>query len=138
MATDFTLSPLLKAHASLVEAVAIRKARPDDKLVRDAVIQRFEYTYELAWKAIKRFLETVQGENDVDQWSRRDLFRVAAEQGLVTDPRPWFTYNLMRNLSSTYHEETAERVVSVTADFSHDCEQLIAALRARITKTAPD
>ena len=38
---------LQMATASLAEALDAAKTRPDDMFVRDASIQRFEYTYEL-------------------------------------------------------------------------------------------
>jgi hypothetical protein len=42
MDSGFNREPLHKAHASLVEALAVWEQQPDDDLVRDAVLQRFE------------------------------------------------------------------------------------------------
>ena len=42
------------ATASLAEALEAAKLRPDDAFVRDASIQRFEYTYELCVKSLRR------------------------------------------------------------------------------------
>ena len=41
---------LLRALERLETALA----RPEDDITRDACIQRFEFTFELAWKAIQR------------------------------------------------------------------------------------
>ena len=132
-------SPLHKAFASLQIALVAHGAQPDDALIRDALIQRFEYTYELAWKAMKRYLETAHGEESIDRWSRRDLFRVAAEVGLIDDPKPWFEYIRMRNLTSqTYNEETARGVASTIPGFARDCEAFIDELQRRIDDAAPD
>lgn len=46
--------------ASLARAVERLKAaleRPKDEFIRDSAIQRFEFTFELAWKTLKTFLE---------------------------------------------------------------------------------
>lgn len=133
---DNDTAPLEKAFASLVEALEARTAQPADNLIRDALIQRFEYTYELGWKAMKRFLETEHGEPDADSWSKRDLYRTAAEVGLIERPGNWFEYLKMRNLSShTYNEETAERVAGVVEAFAADCQDLIDELRRRLNGT---
>ena len=45
------------ALAQLAEAVQIYTADPGDALYRDGLIQRFEFTVELAWKSLKEYLE---------------------------------------------------------------------------------
>ena len=47
------------ATASLAEALEAAKLRPDDTFVRDASIQRFEYTFELCVKSLRRQLEAM-------------------------------------------------------------------------------
>ena len=47
------------ATASLAEALEAAKRRPDDTFVRDASIQRFEYTFELCVKSLRRQLEAM-------------------------------------------------------------------------------
>ena len=86
-----------------------------DEVTRDAirsgVIQHFEFTYELAWKFIKRRLEADIGRTTVDGISRRDLFRIAAENGLIDDVGTWFQYHIVRNETShTYDPNVAARV----------------------------
>ena len=54
MALDLT--PLERALASLEEAFQACDALPDNSLMRDGAIQRFEFTYELAWKFLRRAL----------------------------------------------------------------------------------
>ena len=49
--TEFSLKPLKKAAKTLAEALNEKKTA----LVRDATIQRFEYTYELSWKTMRRY-----------------------------------------------------------------------------------
>ncbi len=57
MAIRLELSSLAKAQARLAEALQALAAEPDNTLYRDATIQRFEFTYELAHKLLRRYLE---------------------------------------------------------------------------------
>lgn len=119
------LTPLRKAIASLRAALA----QPKDEFVRDAVIQRFEYTYELAWKSLQRRLVEDLGGEAVVPLSRRDLFRLAAERALIDDPLPWFEYHKARNITShTYNERIAEEVYVVAQAFLGDVESLLRVL----------
>jgi nucleotidyltransferase substrate binding protein (TIGR01987 family) len=119
------LTPLRKAIASLCAALA----QPKDEFVRDAVIQRFEYTYELAWKSLQRRLTEDLGSEAVAPLSRRDLFRLAAERALIDDPLPWFEYHKARNITSrTYNERIAEEVYVVAQAFLGDVESLLRVL----------
>ena len=52
-------SSLTKAVASLTAALQEAKVRPGDEFVRDASIQRFEYTYELCVRSLRRQLEAM-------------------------------------------------------------------------------
>lgn len=122
------LSPLQKALSSLKLALA----QPKDEFVRDAVIQRFEYTYELSWKLLKRYLEESLGSATVDAFSRKDLFRVGGEQGLIDDVEAWFAYHRARNETShTYDEKMAEQIYAVARRFADDAEKLLKALEQR-------
>lgn len=91
------LSSMEKAVHALEIAVETydRNPLPDDHaekvVLRDGVILRFEFTYELSWKMLKRFLEEY-GLERPDRLSNRDLFRVGYEQGLIEDPEKWFLY----------------------------------------------
>ena len=52
------ISSLIQALAMLDEALAARAAARADKFIRDACIQRFEYSYELTHKMLRRYLES--------------------------------------------------------------------------------
>ncbi len=72
--------------------------------IRAGVIQNFEFTYELSWKFIKRWLETNLGNTEVDGVSRKRLFLLAAESLLIDDVTLWMQYHKYRNLTShTYN-----------------------------------
>lgn len=122
------LTPLARAIASLDAALA----RPKDEFLRDSVIQRFEYTYELAWRMLKRHLERDEGVENVDRLTRKGLYRLAFEKGLIGDVAAWFEYHRARNATShAYDEGTAEEVYQAAARFAGDARRLLAAVEQR-------
>ncbi len=107
-----------------------------DEIARDAikagVIQHFEFTYELAWKFMKRWLENNVSAVSVDGVTRRELYRHAAEQRLIDDVEQWMRYHEARNLSAhTYDPEIAEEVYAVAHVFLADASALLKSLEAR-------
>ena len=92
-----------------VEIVSAGEKRGEEEidLLREGLIQRFEYTHELAWKVMKDYAE-YQGYVDVR--GSRDAFRLAFEMGLISDKR-WMDSIADRNLTShNYDDETAEEI----------------------------
>lgn len=115
-----------RALARLNEALA----HPENDIVRDAIIQRFEFTFEAGWKATYRRLRA-RG-NDVDE----EAFQVipeAFERRLIADERAWGEMRRFSNLTShTYNEKTAIEVAAfVRAHAARLFEELAATLRER-------
>ena len=127
------LSPLRKALASLERGLTRRRTNLADEEVRDACIQRFEYCFELSWKMLKRQIELEIGNTaEVDGYSKRTLFRVAAERGLISSPEPWFVYLVQRNKTShAYHAQVAMEVAAELEAFALDAQSLLATLEVR-------
>jgi nucleotidyltransferase substrate binding protein (TIGR01987 family) len=123
----------LKSFRQALEALRRALAQPKDEYLRDSVIQRFEFTYELGWKSLKRYLEEDEGTENVDILSRRDLFRLAAEKGLLDDPLEWFGYHQARNDTvHTYQVAKAEEVYATAARFQVAAGILLERLEARL------
>ena len=100
--------------------------------IRAGAIQNFEFTYELCWKFMKRWLEGNLGSAHVEGVSRRQLFRLSAENKLIADVDQWMEYHDARNETShTYDEGTAEDVFATAREFLPDAEKLLQALEAR-------
>ena len=98
------LDELKKALGRLREVLAL----PKNDVVRDSVIQRFEFTVELSWKAL---LKRLKNEGIAETLSPKNTFREGAKIGLIADPEAWITFLDDRNLSShTYKEDLAEKV----------------------------
>ncbi len=100
--------------------------------VKAGVIKHFEFTYELSWLFIKRWLEANVSPNTGDGVTRRELFRLGAENRLIDDVDRWMRYHRARNRTShTYRERTANEVYAVIPAFLTDAQLLLAALEAR-------
>ena len=131
--TKLDLSSLENAHASLGKAIQRSKDNPQDEELRDAVIQRFEYTYELCWKMLKRQLELESpSPAHIDTLNFRDLLREAAEKGIVDNIDKWFVYREQRYITShTYDRKKAVSVQKTAFEFFHDANSLILNLKNR-------
>lgn len=96
--------------------------------MRDGCIQRFEYTFELAWKMLRRHFALEDAEAAA-RMNKKDLFREAARQGLISDPVLWFGFLEARNATShVYDAEMAEQVYAHGARFTPEARQLLNAL----------
>jgi nucleotidyltransferase substrate binding protein (TIGR01987 family) len=126
------LSSLERAAASLGRALARASAAPGDEELRDACIQRFEHTFELCWKTLKRRLELdLPTPSEVDGYSFKQLLRAGGERGLVADVAAWFDYREKRSLTPhTYDDRRAEEVYAVLPRFHDDALALLARLKA--------
>ena len=125
--SDLILHSLETAVESLREVLSLEK----NPVVRDAAIQRFEYTYDLCWKFLRRWLE-LEGHPEVTRFTLKELFRLGAERGLVASPESWFRYQQARNLTvHAYDERRAEEVYAVLGGFLADADRLLAELKRR-------
>ena len=108
------LTPLTRAIARLREGLERYQQDTSDTQIRDGLIQRFEFTYEISHKMLKRFLEaTSASPTEFDDMSFPDLIRSGNERGLLLGDWPrWKTYRDMRaKTSHTYDEKIAVEVV---------------------------
>lgn len=130
---DLDLSSLEHALAALDRGLKRALPAPTDEELRDACIQRFEFSFELCWKLLKRRLELdLPSPASVDGMNYRELFRVGAEQGLVDEPSAWFVYRDMRNITShTYHAAKAAEVFAVIPAFAAHARVLLTRLAAK-------
>lgn len=127
------LSSFEKALASLDEALA-EYDRTKSQFVKDACIQRFEYTYELAHKLLKRQLEAMSpNPSEIDQMSFPDMIRSGAERGLLANGwDEWRRFRDARNATShAYNEKKANEVFERIPAFRDEAAVLLARLQER-------
>jgi nucleotidyltransferase substrate binding protein (TIGR01987 family) len=135
------LSSLHKAIGSLERTLKVAENKALDAeldndakdAIRAGVIQNFEFTYELCWKFMRRWLrENADVEEAEYPRTRKELFRLAARFGLIKEPLSWFSYSDARNLTShTYDEDKAESVYETAVGFIEDAKYLLDILQER-------
>ena len=101
-----------RALGNLNEALALKKIRSLSKLETQGLLKSFEFTYELAWKSMKDYLE-FQGITGIV--GSRDSFRLAFQNAIIGEGEAWQEMVDDRNLLSHDYDESiandiAERV----------------------------
>lgn len=85
-----------------------------DEMMKEGLIQRFEYTHELAWNVMKDYA-VYQGNNTIG--GSRDATREAFRLQLISNAQVWMDMIGSRNKTShTYNEDTANEIYSKVKD----------------------
>jgi len=121
------VSELHRSFRIAVDRLAEALAAPKSDLHRDAAIQRFEFSFELAWKATQKSLRS----EGIDAASPKACFREAFRLGWVQREEPWLSMLEDRNLTShTYDASLAEAVYQRLPNHLAALRDLTAALAA--------
>lgn len=125
---DYKLENYEKAFYRLQEAVQLPF---EQSIVLDGIIQRFEFTYELAWKLMKTYLEY---EGIVEVNSPRTVFKEAYSIGLISSSEDWLSMITDRNVTShTYDEKMALLVCErIKSQHVHVLDALLQSLKQRL------
>lgn len=132
---QLNITPLERAIQRLEEGWARYQLDISDLQIRDGLIQRFEFTYEISHKMLKRYLEFVSPTPEqYDDMAFPDLIRSGNAQGLLLGDWPvWRKYREMRSKTShTYDEDTALIVVEGIPRFLEEACYLRDRLRERL------
>ena len=98
------------------------------ELIGDAYIRRFEYTLEIAWKTMKRYLKQMHGKEDKDL-TVNNIFRMMENYGFIRSWETWRKYYEYRNNTSHEYDQTkALELISKIAGFIEECEYFYARL----------
>jgi nucleotidyltransferase substrate binding protein (TIGR01987 family) len=107
---------------------------PDEiETLHAGLVQNFEFTYELCWKNIKRWLEFNVGRESTFGITRKGLFRLAAENALIADVEIWMAFHEARN--STSHEyggSIAESVHKKAREFLPYAKDVVSKLECMV------
>ena len=132
---ELIIEPLEKALATLKEALAEYQKDISNTFVRDSVIQRFEYTFELSHKILRRFLsETEASKAEISEMLFNDLIRLGCKRGLLlNDLETWDKYRKARNASShNYDEFNADNIVVIIPVFIEDIDYELAKIKEKL------
>lgn len=123
------MTPLRKSIKTLEDILS----RPKSVIVRDATVQRFEYTYEMAQKLMVRYLEQKFSSKEIDGLNRKEILRYAFENGLIKNVEAWFKYHKARNYTShAYDEKVANRVYATAKKFLPHVKSFLVELEKRL------
>lgn len=129
------LTPLHNAILRLAEGLERHLGVPDDEQLRDGLIQRFEFTYDLAHKTLRRVIQSRAADADkVAAMSFPELIRTADEQDLVAHGWPvWKHFRDKRNITShTDDSDKARDVASQVPAFLDEVRALEQRLAAKL------
>lgn len=132
-----TLTPLHNAIQRLKEAVEEYNADPLHTLLRDGLVQRFEFTYEQCHITMRRYLGSIVATGEkIERLTFPDLIRTANQYDLLLGDWPaWHKYREMRaKTSHTYDEVIALEVIAGIPAFLAEAEYLAATIQERLGK----
>jgi nucleotidyltransferase substrate binding protein (TIGR01987 family) len=130
------ISPFTRAIQRLDEGMVRYLTDTSDTQIRDGLIQRFEFTYELSHKMLKRYLESASpSPGEFDSADFPYLIRSANERGMLLGDWPqWKQYRDMRaKTSHTYDEDIALAVVTGIPAFQREAHHLHDQILAKLT-----
>ena len=115
---------LMNALNRLKEAI---KEEESDLMI-DGVLHRYEFTFELAWKTLKDYLEYLGV--TMNTGSPREVIKESFAHNLISDGEVWLKMMLARNsLSHLYDEETSRQVYNeVKNEYVYQIEKLVKSL----------
>ena len=129
------ISSLVRACDRLAEGLERYQRDISDTQIRDGLIQRFEFTYEISHKILKRYLESIAANpGEYDEIAFADLIRTGNEHRLLRGNwSDWRDYRSMRGRTShTYDEAVALQVVECIPAFLQEVQVLLQRLQERI------
>lgn len=138
LAPIISFEPLRKALAQLNEAIVFWQGQDEDSALkphlRSAVIQSFEYTYELAVRTLKRVLvERAESAAAINDLSFSDVLRRGLDAGFGTDLDTWRRWRDLRNSTShAYDEQRAQAVALEVPQFAAAMDRLLALLTSNV------
>lgn len=124
------INSFLRAYTTFQEV--LEKPYETDSFFRDAAIQRFEYSVDAGWKALKEILQEKFG---VEVASPITAFREAFAQNLISKNDRWIDMVKARNETShIYNEQNAIKVVSFFKEYEALLGELATTLKKYGTK----
>ena len=134
---ELIIEPLEKALVTLKEAWVEYNKDLSNTFVRESVIQRFEYTFELSHKMLRRFLsETEASKAEISEMLFNELIRLGCKRGLLlNDLETWDKYRKARNLTShNYDEFNADSIAVIIPVFIEDVDYQLAKIKERMNQ----
>jgi nucleotidyltransferase substrate binding protein (TIGR01987 family) len=121
-------APVLASFEAALARLQDALAQPCNEWTRDAALQRFEFTFELAWKAARR----AALKEGLEAASPRESLKNAWKLGWIQDDPLWLRMLEDRNRTSqTYSEATASEIYARLPGYAEALAGLARNLRSR-------
>lgn len=105
-----------KAVERLREALSEFANNPNSTVIWDGVIHRFKFTFELAWKSLRKYLED-QRTDMIGILLSKQVFKAAYAAQIISDQQVWLDMLASRNITShVYDDAQAAQVVADISD----------------------
>jgi nucleotidyltransferase substrate binding protein (TIGR01987 family) len=111
------MKPRIETAGKALKTLKAITEEPYSIIVRDAAIQRFEYTFETFWKVVKNYLDVQEG---IICNSPKSCFKEAFKVNLLLEEETVKILEMVddRNLTSyTYREEVAAEIYRRIRDY---------------------
>jgi nucleotidyltransferase substrate binding protein (TIGR01987 family) len=134
---ELDTSALERAVGRLEEAMKAYQTDTSQSLIRDGLVHRFEFTYEISQRLLRRYLMANLGPPElINSMNFADIIRIANQNGLLLGNWPrWKTFRDMRaRTSDSYNEVIALDVVAGIPGFLDEARYLRDRLRERLTE----
>ena len=125
---------LQDAHSALSRLNEVLSVETPSSIERDATIQRFEFTFEALWKAVKEYLYTMEG---LDLASPKGVIRSCRELGILDEHEATLALVMSddRNLTvHTYNESLAAQIYSRIKGYSFLMQDWLSELQRRVNR----
>ena len=97
----YNFTNALKKFTEVVDNEDLYKNEGFGDIYLDLIVKRFEFTYEMAWKALKRYLDFL----GIEAKNPRTVFKEAYTQQIIKNENIWLDMIEQRNLTSHIYDE---------------------------------
>lgn len=125
------VSALEKAVSRLREGLSDAEKISDMRTVKDGVVKQFEFTVDLAWKLLQRYLKQIAQIDEAEIRTKKDIFRESAKRKIIMDAEKWINYYEARNMAlESYDLDRALIICELAKELPLDIDYLIRALKS--------
>ena len=112
-----------KAYNKFLLVVEAIEKEPENEIYQMALVQAFEFVYELSWKTVKDYL-LASGIQDANL--PRDVIKKGFHYKIIKDGQLWIDMMLDRNiLSHTYNEQKAKEIAKkICSEYQNGIKQV--------------
>ncbi len=127
------LTTFENAVNSLAKILDVWNSDKTDDIIRDSMIQRFEYTFSFSVKIMNRFLD-LQSHVGLNTRTFNEIIRQSNQYGILKNNLEiWDDYRQKRNMTShTYDETIAKKVIEIIPAFKEEAEFLLNKLKEKL------